>query len=242
METISHQRFRARTEYVLQHLQVVDVAMTKLFGITSQAHGQGLTLLQALNVTSGRHDRLNHPADHDARIFNFSRARNAEHSIVALYGHFSEYMRSILGEMFDVSPLIIAGKSPGTLQFHEIIRLGSFDAIKDKIVDTVFRKIENERSTIKLLEKIIDHTGVHPDPVLQSNALMYLEMRHLFIHNHGKADDTFVTRYGASMKITQEGQSLPTRSRVAEAAVKAVVALVRDIDTQLIAVGCMTAR
>lgn len=242
METISHQRFRARTEYILQHLQVVDVAMTKLFGITSRAHGQGLTILQALSVTSGRYDRLNHPADHDARIFNYSRARNVEHSIVTLYGSFSEYMRSILGEMFDGSPLVVAGKAPGTLQFQEIIRLGSFDAIKEKIVDAVFRKIESERSTIKLLEKIIDHTGVHPDPNIQSTALMYLEMRHLFIHNHGKADAAFVAKYGASINVSQEGQSLPTRSRIAEAAVKAVVALVRDIDTQLIAVGCVTSR
>jgi hypothetical protein len=151
-------------------------------------------------------------------------------------------MRSILGEMFDGSPLVVAGKAPGTLQFQEIIRLGSFDAVKEKIVDAVFRKIESERSTIKLLEKIIDHTGVHPDPTIQSTALMYLEMRHLFIHNHGKADAAFVAKYGASINVSQEGQSLPTRSRIAEAAVKAVVALVRDIDTQLIAVGCVTAR
>ncbi|MDR3418851.1 MAG: hypothetical protein P4L83_21975 [Nevskia sp.] len=236
METIPFQRFRGRLEYLQQHMQVVDVAITKLFTQTQGHHGQGGTILDALQVNSPRYDRLRHPVNQDARVFNFSRSRNIEHALISLYRYFSEYMQGLLAEIYVTNPMVVVGKAPGSLQYPDIVKLGSFDAIAEKMIGNVFRKLEDERSTVKLLDKILDHTGVHPDPAQTEAALMYLEMRHLFVHNHGKADEGFVARYGAMTGLAL-GQRLPTKFQTARSGINAVETLLKDIDTQMIATG-----
>ena len=233
-ETASHQRFRARIEYLLQHMQVVDVGITLLFRQTNAQHAAGGTILDALNIESARYDRLRHPVKHDARIFNFSRARNAEHSLVALHGHFTEYLRTILDEMYQGNPLLVVGKAPGTMQYQEIVQLGTFEAISQNMIDNVFRKLENERSTTKLLEKVLNHTQVHLDPEQLDTAIMYLEMRHLIIHNGSKADAIFASRYAGRTRLS-DGDRLPLLARTVQSAVAAVTTLVKDVDTQLLA-------
>jgi hypothetical protein len=240
-ESAAHQRFRSRIEYLLQHMQIVDVAITILFRQTNSKYKQGGTILDALNITSTRYNRLNHPVNHNARIFNFSRSRNAEHAIISLYRHFSEYMRNILGEMYQNNPLQFAGKASGSLQYHEIIKLGSIDAINERMIDSVFRKLESERSTTKLLEKILDQTGVHLDPQQQEDALMYLEMRHLLVHNNGKCDQSFSTKYGSKMHVS-DGDRMPLQARIVQAGVDAVAVMIKDIDTQLIVGGFASSR
>ena len=240
-ETATHQRFRSRLEYLLQHMQVVDVAISLAARQTKSQRSHGGTILSALGIVSGRYDRLNHPVKHDARIFNYSRSQNAEHALTALHRHSTEYLRGILGEMYSVNPLVVVGKAPGTFQFQELVRLGNFEAIGQSMIDSVFRKLENERSTPKLLEKLLNHTGVHLDPIQQENALMYLEMRHLIIHNNGRVDHTFANRYGGSISL-REGDRLPMQARTVQSAVRAVSTLVGDIDTQLLAGNLVIAR
>jgi hypothetical protein len=150
-------------------------------------------------------------------------------------------MRNILGEMYSSNPLLVVGKAPGTLQFQELVRLGSFEAISQNMVDAVFRKLENERSTVKLLEKTLSHTEVHLDPAQQEEAILYLEFRHLIIHNQGRADSSFASRFGGRTGI-REGERLPLQARTVQAAVRSVETLVRDIDTQLLAGSFVTAR
>lgn len=234
METLPFQRFRARLEYLQQHLQVVDLAITKLATSTRQHHQNGGTILDALGVRNARYDRLRHPVTHDARVFNFSRSQNVSHAIISLYRFFAEYLHGVLSEIYAINPLVAAGKAPGSLQYAEIVKLGNFEAISEKIVANVFRKLENERSTLQLLEKILDHTGVNPDPEQKEEALMYLEMRHLFVHSHGLIDESFSARFGHRMSA-RVGNKLPTKFRIAQAALRAIDTLLRDIDTQLIA-------
>lgn len=217
-------------------MQVVDLAIKKIFTTTRQHHQHGGTILDALGVDNQRYDRLRHPVNHDARVFNFSRAQNIEHVISSLYRLFTEYMQGALTEIYATNPLLAAGKAPGALHYVEIIKLGSFDAIADKIVANVFRKLENERSTVQLLDKVLDHTGVNLDPDQKEKALMYLEMRHLFVHNNGKIDEPFHVRYGHLM-TTNVGNKLPTRFSIASNAIATIDTILRDIDTQLIALN-----
>lgn len=217
-------------------MQVVDLAITKISATTRQNHQNGGTILDALEVNNQRYDRLRHPVNHDARVFNFSRSQNIEHAISSLYRFFTEYMQGALSEIYATNPLVAAGKSPGSLQYAEIIKLGNFDAVAEKIVTSVFRKLENERSTVQLLDKVLDHTGVNLDPAQKEKALMHLEMRHLFVHNNGKIDEPFHVRYGHLM-TTNIGDKLPTRFKIANNAIAAVDTMLRDIDTQLLALN-----
>lgn len=241
METVPFQRFRARIEYLQQHMQVVDLAITKIAATTRQSHQNGGTILDALGINNQRYDRLRHPVNHDSRVFNFSRAQNVEHAVVSLYRYFTEYMHGALSEIYATNPLVAAGKAPGALQYAELVKLGSYDAIAEKIVGSVFRKLENERSTVQLLEKVLDHTGVNLDPKQKEKALMYLEMRHLFIHNHGKVDEPFHARY-SHLVASKVGNKLPTRFNIASNAISAVETMLRDVDTQLIATNFARSR
>lgn len=241
METTAFQRFRGRLEYLQQHMQVVDVAIKKLFTQTQGNQSQGGTILDALQVTSSRYDRLSHPVTDDARVFNFSRSRNIEHALISLYRYFSEYMRGVLTEVYTTKPMLVVSKAQGSLQYPDIVKLASYEAVSEKMIGNVFRKLEEERSTVKLLDKILEHTGVIPDPAQKDLALMYLEMRHLFVHNHGKTDEGFVARYGAATKLSL-GAKLPTTFKTASSGIGAVETLLKDIDQQLIATGFARSR
>jgi len=240
-ETASYQRYRSRIEYLEQHLQLVDLALTKLFQTTRPQRHQPVTFLQALNVTSNRYGRLQHPVNHTPRLTNFSRAQNINHALVSLYRYFAEYLRGILGEIYETDPKLVVGKAPQSLQFHEIVDLGTYEAVVERMVTTVFRKLENERSTTKLLDKILAHTGVNLPAAKKDAALPYLEMRHLVIHNHGKADQKFVAQYGQQFQLAVD-QSLPGTFRTAAEAIRKVTDLLHEVDRQLIAQSTVQAR
>jgi hypothetical protein len=114
----------------------------------------------------------------------------------------------------------------------------------------VFRSLENERSTPKLIEKVLQKTGVVPDPGVLADALGFLEMRHLFVHARGVIDEPFQAKYGSRMAALTSlsgnsfvtGARLPTRAEVVHAAVEAVTGLVDSVDKGLIDAGMISAR
>jgi hypothetical protein len=132
-------------------------------------------------------------------------------------------------------PKKIVGKAQGSsgLTFMEIVNLGSFESIQEEMINRIFRKLEDERSTTKLLDKILNHTNIVIEGNLKTNALMYLEMRHLFIHNSGKSDKPFTDSYGSKIQIKNDGK-LPTNFEIITDGINAVSALVEKIDSFLI--------
>ena len=153
--------------------------------------------------------------------------------MIALYRYFGEYLRGILGEMYAKVPLAVVGNVTGnSLQFHELVNLGTYEAIVQRMIDVTFRRLEDERSTTKLLEKIIGHTKIKIDEATREEALRYLELRHLFIHNNGKCDASFEKAHGTHMKI-KDGDDLPTDYKTTSAAVAAVTKLLKAIDHDL---------
>jgi len=93
--------------------------------------------------------------------------------------------------------------------------------------------LENERSTKKLLERILDNTKVDVDEGVKNNALRYLEMRHIFIHRAGVADEEFIRDYGSVIDLDAKGR-LPRTFVVASAAIAAASLLCASIDGGLI--------
>lgn len=232
-ESKSLQRYRGRIEHLEQHMQAIDVCFTLALEATTANKPAAKTILGALGKEHAKYSRLKQPAGEGLRVFNFSKSQSFEHSLIALYRYFGEYLRNILGEMYAKEPLAVVGKVAGnSLQFHELVNLGSYEAIILKMIDTTFRRLEDERSTTKLLEKIIGHTKVKVDEAVREEALRYLELRHLFIHNNGKCDVIFEKAHGAHLKI-KDGDDLPTDYKTTSAAVAAVTKLLKTIDHEL---------
>lgn len=234
-ESISFQTFRSEVQYLKQHLQVIDASLSYTARYLGRYNEKADEISKALGDTNGKYDTLNHPVSENLRIFNYTRSKNAEFSIIELYNAFSVYMKSILTEMYKYNPLQIVGKATGNPNFTyvELVNFGSYDNIKTEMVNKVFRKLEDERSTTKLLDKIMCHTRIQIPDTLRTNALMYLEMRHLFIHNNGKADDHFTQTYGGIISI-RVNNKLPTNFDTVNKAIQAVLDLIVFIDKELI--------
>ena len=81
--------------------------------------------------------------------------------------------------MFIKRPLQVAGKAQGYSQFQEILKLGSYDAVCDDIVDKVFMRLESEKNTRSLITKILANTYATVDNKTQAR---FLAFRHLFNH------------------------------------------------------------
>jgi hypothetical protein len=232
METKAHQIFRSRIQYLEMHLQTVDVSLSVMRRSVPMPSDKNIA--SALGFEPSKYGELNHPIKEKDRIINHSRARNAEYAVITLYGYFTEYLQNILSEIYITKPLDVVGKAPkeNTLSYVEIVKLGNYKAISKHMIEKIFRQLENEKSTKELLDKILTKT-VSIDENIKTNALKYLDMRHLFIHAAGIIDQQFVDKYGkdGSLKV---GDKLPTTYENARMAIEAVDLLCQTVDRELI--------
>ena len=241
-ETKSYQKFRSRIQYLEMHTQTIDAALNVMRHNIASSDDKKTSLAEILGFEANRYSQLNHPTREKDRIINHSRARNSEYAVITLYSYFTEYLQNILGEIYAHKPLDVVGKSPNELKFSyaEIVKLGSFEAISEKMIANVFRNLENQKSTIELLDKILTRT-VTIDENIKTKGLKYLDMRHLFVHGSGIVDQDFVRKYGedTSLKV---GDDLPTTYGNAKAAIEAVTLLCSTIDQSLISNGFVKSR
>lgn len=82
-------------------------------------------------------------------------------------------------------------------------------------------------------ENILANTDSAIDNTTKSTALSYLEMRHIFVHRSGIADDIFVQNYGEHFGVTS-GDKLPTEFATSRASMDATQVLCAAIDSELI--------
>jgi len=235
-ESVSFQTFRSEVQYLNQHLQAIDASLTNTCKYLAKYKPKTDLIPKALKLPDGKHDTLNHPVSEYLRIYNYTRSKNAEFSIIELYNAFSVYMRNILAEMYAHNPLQIVGKCKGgqSFTFIDIVKFSTMDKIQDEMINKVFRSLEDERSTVKLLDRILSHTDIQLNVDQKKKALMYLQMRHLFIHNNGNADALFVSEYETQITIRANGK-LPTNFDTVNNAIQAVYSLIETIDKELIA-------
>ena len=201
-------RLDSRLELTLQHLKTVDKA-----------------LREARTSNNGQ-------------IINHSITRNFQSTIQSLYTHLNEYLKSILWEMFQKRPLQIVDKVQDVLQFQEIVRIGSYEAVCNHMVDKIFRKLENQsRNTNSLIEKILDKTGVKSDKKILDDAMHSIEIRHLIVHNSGQMDRKFAEAHSHRYKDAKDGNKLMINIKVATDGIDSVSKLCSEIDHGLCAGG-----
>lgn len=176
----------------------------------------------------------------DAALAKHAITRNMELAIQLLYTHLSEYLRSILAEMYAKKPLEIVSKFQGgqaALPFHEIFNLGTYEAVCQRMIDQVFRNLEGQRSTKMLIEKILDRTGAKVDLGQLETAMFYMEIRHLIVHNSSVVDRKFKETYEHKLSHAVVGSKLPTSIGLAKRATASTRELCRNIDSELVSKG-----
>lgn len=162
------------------------------------------------------------------------RRNNYEFSFRRTYTHFGEYCKNFLREIYAVNPLLVVGKAPNSLAFHEIVKLGGYTQIADYMVEEVFKRLEREKSTHKTIKKLIDNTDITVPKDILEEALFFFEVRHLIVHQSARIDQPFFFKYESIITgPTKPGAKLDLNLGFAKRGIKAISKLLESIDSQI---------
>jgi hypothetical protein len=252
-ETVSLQQYRGAIDFLQTHIQLLDASLLQTIKVLKEQTDKEKNINVVLGLNERTYNRLNHPVKQHSAIIKHSQKKNIEFAILRLFNLFTAYLQSITKEMFAKNPMLVVGKAVInkngedkenlTMSYAEIIRLNSFENLQEQIVLNVFRSIEELKSTSKLLDKILKDTKVNIPKSITDDALTYLEMRHLFIHNKGLVDNKYAKSYGSTFTPPlKEKKELPTKFETFNNGLIAVTKLITTIDEQLIAKGMVGKR
>lgn len=252
-ETTSLQQYRENINFLQTHIQLLDASLIQTSKLLLGQTNPELDINKALNLNVKTYNRLNHPSKQQNAIIIHSQRKNIEFSILRLFNLFTAYLQNITKEMYNKNPMLVVGKAVInrngedkenlTMSYAEIVRLGTYENLQNQIVLNIFRSIEELRSTSKLLDKILKDTKVNISKAIIDDALTYLEMRHLFIHNHGLVDSKYAEAYGKKFTpILKDKKELPTKFETFSKALTAITKLITEMDEQLIRNGMVGKR
>lgn len=240
MSTRSLQIFDDKIRVLKQHLQLSDLALTMANKACTKAKGNKKKIYETLGAKPNTHTQLNHPNEEIdiKRTFITSRNKLNEQAIVDLYGLFSLYIYSLVKELSHKDPKKILGlmsnKTESSLKYPEIIDLGSYDAIIDEMASRIYRSLEDERSTPKLLQRFINFTKMQIATDLKDDALLYLEIRHLIIHNSSKTDAKFIKMNKEDKVKIKKNNKIDLCYDLSNTAINKIFELCHKIDGELV--------
>lgn len=246
MSSKSFQSFDGKTRSLKQHLQLMDLSLTLANKRCTKNKGNGKTIAETLKSNLVSHPQLNIPNQgiDISRTFATSRKKLNEQAIIELYANFSDYLSSVIRELENTRPRQILSLVPSSaetsLTYQDIFTLGTYPAILDAIAIKVYRSLEDERSTPKLLKRFIKTTKLNVPVNLQEDALTYLEVRHLIIHANSKADAKFHAMNQRNIvTVNPTNQMLTINYAMTSAAIDKVVELCKNLDDEVLRIGLL---
>lgn len=127
----------------------------------------------------------------------------------------------------------LIGEHSFSVEVNEILGCMDWDGVLALTSTRLFRKLEAEKSTAKLISLFDRKLDLGLDQQFCDEALPFLELRHLLVHRDGKVDDEYVRKYpnmnfevGKAPALTHD---LIIRGR------KCVSSLVLEIDKAIVA-------
>mgnify|MGYP000567039391 CR=1 FL=1 len=238
-ETKAWQIFDGKVRNLKLHLQLLDASLKISQTICGNNKNKSYTIGKALNTDENKHPQLNVPCENIdiSRTFTSSRIKLNEQAIIDLYRYFANYVTNIIEEFVrtDPMPLLnsIAGNKDNTLPFDDILKAGSFDVVIKEMSKKIYRRLENERSTPTLLNKIISYTKIDIDEDLKNKALIYLQIRHSIIHDESKADNVFKEMNNGLVTI-KKGDKIALNYDLTNNAITTIFNFCKSIDNKLI--------
>lgn len=134
---------------------------------------------------------------------------------------------------FDSDRLV--GEHSFKLEVNDLLKLGSWAGVTSLVSQKLIRALEEERSTMKLIQKLSSKLGLRLESSCIEAALPYLEARHLLVHRDGIVDAHFeLLAKRAGLEVAAVGSKLSLDYRFARAAGRSVQALVEAIDASLV--------
>ena len=193
MKSKGYQRFYTRLDYFRLDREVADIFVKnkellagedKIFsGVTATGH----PLLNARENTEY------------SRTIVVKHLRNSIYVsfIKEIYEEVTEYIRYILRQAAlngaDTNRLL--GEHNVSMKANDILSKATKEEIVQLITDQMFQQLENERSTMTLIQKIKNKLGLTIEQSTIDSALPYLECRHVFVHSDGRPNADFLAKY-----------------------------------------------
>lgn len=235
MKTKSHIRFLSRAA----HLDV-DIELADVLKISIQAGMLSTDATQRIfdKVSPQQHPRLSARANtsESRRLAaNHLKATLCEAFIKNIYEDATQYLLEILtaAAKKGLDPNRLIGEHKVSFEANEVLKAGSWDKVVSMVAQSVFRKLENEKGTKNLLEKMNTKLNLGVPQATIDAALPYLEVRHLLVHADGKADQKFCDSFPAIGAIA--GKKLKLDYTLLQQARVSICELVNAYDQKVVA-------
>ena len=121
-------------------------------------------------------------------------------------------------------------KSPDfSFSEEEILNASDVFQLKELFAKRILRGLEQKRDSLDLIQALYKMLGKSITKAVD-DAMPYLEMRHLLVHNGGKYDQKFVDKYGEHFEGVKNGAGIILNFEKMKSAAKRLRALVREVD------------
>jgi hypothetical protein len=191
-------RFLNRLAHYEADLELVDILKKELQA--GKLNPELPCIFDAADATS--HPRLfkRKASDHNRAIALNHLQKTVRASFIKdVYEDVTKYLSDLIrgAAAKGLEPGRLIGEHKLSLSCNDVLQCHSFDEILDLVASNLFRRLENEQSTVKLLKAVNNKLGLGVEESLINEALPYLELRHLLVHSDGIADARFSTKYTA---------------------------------------------
>lgn len=155
--------------------------------------------------------------------------------IKEVYEEVTEYLRYILAmgaRSGKVAPERISADVKVSLPANEILATSTHAEAITLVTQRIYQTLESERSTLVLIDKICAKLDLKVNRQSVNDALKYLEMRHIFIHEDGKPNKEFKKKY-PDVEINKKGRIklIDTNLHTVK---DIILKLISEIDEQII--------
>ena len=233
MASKAFQRFKDRMKSCAEDMELADILVDR-FRVTADSDQ---TLCEALGGDPKRHSlihgRKNTAASRSIVAGHFRKTVQVAF-VKDLHEDFSEYLATSLGRaaLTGVDPNRYTGEVKIDIKAAELLAAGSWEAVVSLISNRIFRALENEKSTSKLIRKISDRLGLQLDEAILNEAMPYLDARHMLVHADGGTDEAYREAY-PGVELDADNRIVINYSFVSSALTK-VKALVTHVDKKFV--------
>ena len=158
-----------------------------------------------------------------------------------LYEEFTIYLRSIIAEAYSNAKVepgkIVGDQGKINMSAREILKFSRDGTLIDIVIGRIFQALENERSTIQLVNKTCEKLELNVDDGIIQDAVLFLEIRHKLVHTDGFADEDFKTSH-PDLTYTPDSYIDLTYNTIVSMREK-VTALIDAIDSEAISKGIL---
>ena len=114
------------------------------------------------------------------------------------YEEVTDYLRKILSNVLLGNDLArkkrVIGNNKLNVSANEIVSFESIDILYSELAFRIIQQLEQERSTLELIKKIVAKLGLTPNDSLIKKSVNFLNVRHYLVHQDGICSDDFIDK------------------------------------------------